>query len=79
MSLRNIIRRTADLRREVAEREAALYGRLLPDVTFLRRRGFVVFIDGKRFRLGNRLVSRTRLLDIAARERRLSKPPKGGA
>ncbi len=79
MSLRNIIRRTADLRREVAERETALYGRILPDVTFLRRRGFVVYIEGKRFRMGNRLVSRSRLCDIAARERRLSKHFKGDA
>lgn len=77
MSLRNTIRRTAELRREVAERESALYGRLLPDVTFLRRRGFAVHIEGRRLRVGNRLVARSRLRAIAARERRLIKPARG--
>lgn len=73
MSLRNTVRRTAELRREAAKRAAALYGPLLADVTFLRRRGFVLYAEGKRLRLDNRLVSRTRLRDIAARERRLIK------
>ena len=83
MSLRNTLRHTAKLRRDAAEREAALHGPLLADVTFLRRRGFVVYAEGKRLRIGNRLVSRSRPRDIAARERRLIKPapthPKGDA
>ncbi|MBS0550009.1 MAG: hypothetical protein JSR24_19825 [Proteobacteria bacterium] len=77
MSLRNTIRRTADLRREVIEREAILYGPLLEDVMFLRRRGFILHAEGKRVRLGNRLVSRSTLHDIAARERRLIRNARG--
>ena len=66
-----------ELRREVADREAALYGPLLEDAAFLRTRGFAVHIEktslGRRFRFGNRLISGTALKAIAARERRLLK------
>jgi hypothetical protein len=76
------IRRAAELRREVAEREAALYGRHLADVIFLRQRGFGIHSEttsaGRRFRLGNRLVSGTELRAVAARERRLLKHARKG-
>lgn len=77
MTLRNMIRRAADLRRKVIDREASLYGPLLEDVMFLRRRGFALHAEGKRVRLGNRLVSRSTLHDIAARERRLIRNTRG--
>jgi hypothetical protein len=71
------LRLAAQLRREVAEREALLYGARLQDVTLLRQRGFVVFVEGsgaaRRFRVDNRLLSGTELRAVAARERRLRK------
>ena len=77
MTLRRHVRRAAELRREVAEREAALYGPRLGDARFLRTRGFAIHIEtspvGRRFRFGNRLISGTELRAIAARERRLFK------
>lgn len=76
------IRLTAQLRREVAEREAQLYGARLDDMTLLRRRGFVVHIEGsgasRRFRVDNRLLSGTELRAVAARERRLLKHSRKG-
>ena len=69
--------RAAQLRREVVEREAALYGPHFGDAIFLRKRGFAVHVEntslGRRFRLGNRRVSGTALKAVAARERRLLK------
>ena len=41
------LRHTARLRHEVAQREKALYGALLDDVDFLRRRGFAVHAELK--------------------------------
>jgi len=43
----------------------------MPDVTFLRARGFGVHCEGSLFRVGNRLVDVDELIAIAARERRL--------
>ena len=72
-----LIRRAARLRREVVDRERALYGRHFDDAIFLRKRGFGVHVEtttlGRRFRLGNRLVSGTELKAVVARERRLLK------
>ena len=65
------LRYISALRRETERREALLYGRVLDDVTLLRRRGFGVHIEGDRFRVGNRLMSLAALKRIAARERRL--------
>lgn len=77
MILRRHVRRAAQLRREVFQREATLYGPRLADARFLRTRGFSVHIEmlpiGRRFRFGSRLVSGTELRAIAARERRLLK------
>ena len=80
------LRHTARLRREVARREKALYGALLDDVDFLRRRGFTVHavLKGSRrcYRVGSRLLGAAELRAVAARERRLlgtvaqvSRPP----
>lgn len=51
--------------------ETALYGALLPDVRFLRQRGFGIHREGDRFRVGNRLMAAPTLKRLAARERRL--------
>jgi hypothetical protein len=55
--------------------ERALYGPLMPDVTFLRQRGFGVHREENGFRVGNRLVDADGLRAIAARERRLIRKP----
>ncbi len=72
------LRHTARLRREVARREKALYGALLDDVEFLRRRGFAVHAElkGSRrcYRVGNRLLGASDLRSVAARERRMLGP-----
>ena len=72
------LRHTARLRHEVAQREKALYGTLLDDVDFLRRRGFAVHAElkGSRrcYRVGNRLLDASELRAVAARERRLLGP-----
>ena len=77
MILRRHVRRAAQLRREVAERESRLYGPRFGDTIFLRERGFAVHIEttptGRRFRFGNRSISGTELKAVAARERRLLK------
>ena len=54
--------------------ETALYGALLADVTFLRRRGFGVHCEGDLFRVGNRLLDAQGVHEVAARERRLLIP-----
>lgn len=78
-TIANKLRRTIRLRREVAHREAALYGALLGDVNFLRRRGFSIHSElqaGRRFYwVGNRLLGATALRAVAARERRLLQTP----
>ena len=72
-----LIRRAARLRREVVDRERALYGRHFDDAIFLRKRGFGVHVEttphGRRFRLGNRLIGGTELKAVVACERRLLK------
>ena len=72
-----LIRRAARLRREVVDRERALYGRHFDDAIFLRKRGFGVHIEatpsGRRFRFGNRLIGGGELRALARRERRLLK------
>jgi hypothetical protein len=55
-----------------SDNEQRLYGALMPDVTFLRARGFGVHCEGTLFRVGNRLVVADELVAIAARERRLT-------
>lgn len=71
------LRLAIELRREVAEREAQLYGARLADMILLRKRGFVVHIEGsgaqRRFRVDSRLLTGTELRAVAARERRLLK------
>ena len=77
-----LIRRAARLRREVVDRERALYGRHFDDAIFLRKRGFGVHIEtlavGRRFRFGNRLISGSDLKAVARRERRLLKHARKG-
>ena len=51
--------------------ETALYGAQLQDVRFLGRRGYGVHMEGPLFRVGNRLMSRRRLVALAERERSL--------
>lgn len=69
------LRHTIRLRREVAQREARLYGALLEDVNFLRRRGFPIHSElagGRRlYRVGNCLMDATGLRCVACRERRM--------
>jgi len=65
---------TARQRREGEAREVRLYRRLLEDVRLLRRRGFGVHAEGRKFRVGNRLVWARELSAMAARERRLMEP-----
>jgi hypothetical protein len=71
------VRLAIRLRREVAEREAQLYGARLDDMIVLRKRGFSVHIEGsgaqRRFRVDNRLLTSAELRAVAARERRLLK------
>jgi hypothetical protein len=55
----------------VSDTEKQLYGALISDVLFLRRRGFGVHCEGERFRVGNRLLDAEGLRAVAARERRL--------
>lgn len=55
-----------------SDNERWLYGALLDDVRFLRRRGFAVHRTARGIRLGNRLVTPRGLQSIAARERRLT-------
>jgi hypothetical protein len=61
-------RRWADA---ASDNEKLLYGALLPEVVFLRRRGFGVHCEGDLFRVGSRLLDAEGLLAVAARERRL--------
>src|SRR5476649_637419 len=56
----------------LSDNEKRLYGALMGDVTFLRRRGFGVHCEGTLFRVGNRLVDADELVAIAAREPRLT-------
>ena len=58
-----------------SDNEKQLYGALLAEVVFLRRRGFGVHREGELFRVGNRLLDADGLLAIAARERRLIERP----
>ncbi len=67
---------------EAAEREAKLYGSRHKDMILLRQRGYGVHVEpaerGRRFRVGNRLISGEELSLIAARERRLLKHARKG-
>jgi hypothetical protein len=71
------IRLAAQLRREVVDREAALYGRRWREVAFLRTRGFAIHVEttsaGRRFRVDHRLLTVDELRLLAAREHRLLK------
>jgi len=58
-----------------SDNEKLLYGALLPEVVFLRRRGFGVHCERELFRVGNRLLDAEGLLAVAARERRLVERP----
>ncbi|MFI5001059.1 MAG: hypothetical protein ACHQK9_14370 [Reyranellales bacterium] len=55
-----------------SDNEIRLYGDLLPDVKFLRRRGFGLHMEGRLYRVGNRLMGAAELKEVAARERRLA-------
>lgn len=72
------MRHAVRLRRQVIERETSIYGELLEDVLFLRRRGFAVHAElkGSRrcYRVGNRLLGAGQVREVAARERRLTQP-----
>ncbi len=58
-----------------SDNEKQLYGTLLPEIVFLRRRGFGVHREGDRFRVGNRLLDADGVLAVAAREHRLLQRP----
>lgn len=62
----------AEKRREVEAVDRNLYGSLLDDVQYLRRRGWVVNREGSGFRVGNSVVDGAALMEKAARERRLA-------
>lgn len=54
--------------------EQRIYGALLPDVQWLRHRGWVITCERKGVRVGNRLMDVAEVQAIAARERRLAAP-----
>ena len=43
----------------------------MPDVKFLRRRGYVIFCEADKIRVDRKLLTRPELARVAARERRL--------
>jgi ribosomal protein L40E len=67
--------READLQRQAddAARSKSLYGSLLPDVEYLRRK-FPVSREGAMIRVGGVLRTEAEVREIAARERRLEQP-----
>ena len=65
---------SAQLRRDNNAREFKVYRGLAEDVRLLRRRGFGVHAEGRKFRVGNRLMGARELSATAARERRLMEP-----
>lgn len=69
---------TVELRRESNHREWLLHGNSLADITFLRRRGFVVYREGRRYRVDDKLLTRDGIASLVRRERRLIRYPKGG-
>jgi hypothetical protein len=77
MAERSEIHLTVELRRDNNEREWHLHGASLADVTFLRRRGFVVYRDGRRYRVDDRRLTREGIAALARRERRLLKHTNG--
>jgi hypothetical protein len=79
MTNRTETRLVVELRRENNEREWSIYGDALVDVMFLRRRGFVVHRQGRRYRVDRRLLTREGMAALARRERRLTKQTRGGA
>ena len=68
----------AELRRENNEREWKIYSESLADVLFLRGRGFVVYREGRRFRVDRRLLTRDGVAALARREHRLINFARGG-
>ena len=59
-------------RAEAIAVDARIYGGILPDVQFLRRRGWVIHHERGAFRVGNDLISAADIVAKAARERRLA-------
>ncbi len=57
-----------DRQAEDEKRQMEIYGDLLPDVSVLRRRGFVVNREGNKFRVGNKLLNRDEVRAMAQRE-----------
>jgi hypothetical protein len=70
-------RLTADLRRDNNEREWRLHGASLADITFLRRRGFIVYRDGRRYRVDDKHLTRAGMTALVRRERHLIKYANG--
>lgn len=60
-----------DTRRDIDARDHEIYGAMLPDVKFLRHRGWVITKENAGFRVGNALVPAEEIVAKAARERRL--------
>lgn len=60
------------VRHESAMRDRTLYGPLVDDVQFLRRRGFGIHRERGGFRVGSRLMDAETVQAVAARERRLA-------
>lgn len=62
----------AAIKAEQEERQRALYGDALADVTYLRTRGFVIVADGDGIEVDGRLKTRAEVKALAARERNVA-------
>jgi len=59
-------------REEVEKTDRRIYGALLDDVQWLRRRGWVINKERGGFRVGNKVIDAEALRNVADRERRLA-------
>lgn len=73
--LANPAKYVAAKRREVEQVDRGLYGPLLDDVQWLRRRGWTINVESGGFRVGNHVIDGAALAQKAARERRLAGAP----
>jgi len=54
---------------ESAANEKAIYGEMLPMITFIRSRGWVSFREGQMYRIGTKLLTAEGVADVYRRER----------
>lgn len=54
---------------ESASNEKAVYGEMLPMVSFIRARGWVVFREGGMYRVGTKLLTAEGVADVYRREK----------